>query len=100
MLSAQQVTISTDPSSPYVGRPVYEAIRQIQNPTTIPINYEDLEYSYAGDVQNIASTMTPAQAASIPNAEVIVPKGGSFSVDVPVTRGPENCPRFQASVMR
>jgi len=84
MLSAQQVKISAGPGSPYVGRPVYEAIRQIQDLTTIPINYEDLKYNYAGDVRNIAYLMTPAQAATTPSPKVIVPKGGSFSVNVPV----------------
>ncbi len=73
-----------NPSTPNFGRPVYDAIQQLQNLTTIPINYEDLQYNFAGDIQDISSLMTPAQQAAVPGAKVLVPKGGSFSVSVPV----------------
>src|SRR5262249_14921920 len=66
---AQRVTVAVSSKS----RPLYEAILQIQKLTTIPINYEDLQYNYAGDVKDIGSS-----------TKVLVPKGGSFSVNVPV----------------
>lgn len=85
LLSGQQVTITVNPSTPDFGRPVYDAIQQLQNLTTIPINYEDLQYTFAGDVRDVSSLMTPTQqAAGIPGVKVLVPKGGSFSVNVPV----------------
>ena len=72
-LCAQQVTIAVGPGTPNFGRPVYDAITKLHRLTTIPINYEDLQYNYAGDVKDIGS-----------NTKVLVPKGGSFSVNVPV----------------
>jgi len=82
---AQQVTITVDPRSPYASRPVYEAVRQLQKLTSIPINYEDLQYGFPGDTQDVAaSVLTPTQRANAPSAKVIVPKGGSFDVNVPV----------------
>lgn len=71
VLLGQQVTITVNPSTPNFGRPVYDAVQQLQNLTTIPINYEDLQYNFAGDLQGISS-------------QVLVPRGGSFSVEVPV----------------
>lgn len=84
-LSAQYATITVDSSSPYVSRPVYEAIRQIQKLSSIPINYEDLQYDFTDDLTDTAnSVLTAAQRTENPNTKVIVPKGGSFSANVPV----------------
>jgi hypothetical protein len=68
-LCAQYVSVTVNSKS----RPVSEAIQQIQRLTTIPISYEDLQYNYANDLQDIGLS-----------TKVLVPKGGSFSVDVPV----------------
>jgi hypothetical protein len=68
-LSAQYATIAVDALS----RPMYQAVGEIQKLTSIPINYEDLQYYFATDLQ-----------APDPTAKVVVPKGGSFSVNVPV----------------
>jgi hypothetical protein len=67
-MHAQHVTIEVDS-----GRPMSEAVRQLQKLTSIPIHYEDLQYYFAADLQ-----------AAAPNSTAVVPKGGSFSVDVPV----------------
>jgi hypothetical protein len=72
-LCGQHVTIAVGPGTPNFGRPVYDAITQLQRLTTIPINYEDLQYNYVGDVKDIGSS-----------TRVLVPKGGSFFVNVPV----------------
>jgi hypothetical protein len=69
-LSAQHATIAVDSKS----RPMSEALLQLQKLTSIPINYEDLQYYSAADLQAPSPTVTGAD----------VPKGGSFSVDVPV----------------
>jgi hypothetical protein len=84
--SAQNVTIDVNSSSPNFGRPVYEAIQQLEKlSTSIPINYEDLQYHFTGDVQDVTNTvLTSAQRAANPNVKIIVPKGGLFSVNVPV----------------
>ena len=84
LLSGQQARITVNSSTENFGRPVYDAIQQLQNLTTIPINYEDLQYNFSGDLQDINSLAAPAQPGAVPRAKVLVPKGGSFSVDVPV----------------
>ena len=71
-LHAQHVTIAVDS-----GRPMSEAVRQLQKLTSIPIHYEDLQYYFAADLQAPSPGVTGAD----------VPKGGSFSVDVPVDLG-------------
>ena len=67
-LSAQQVTIRVDQRS----RPISEALMQLQKLTDVPIHYEDLQDYSAADLQ-----------APLPAATAVVPKGGSFSVNVP-----------------
>jgi len=84
LLLAQHATIAVNPNSRYFCCPVFDAVMQIQNLTTMPINYEDLQYNYAGDIQDIGALMTPTQKANAPNPKVLIPKGGSFSVDIPV----------------
>ena len=68
-LSAQFATIAVDSRS----RPVREAVLQLQKLASIPIHYEDLQYYFAADLQ-----------AAAPNSTAVVPRGGSFSVNVPV----------------
>jgi hypothetical protein len=70
-LSAQQhATIAVNS----MGRPIYEAVLQLQQLTSIPIHYEDLQYYSAADLQAPNPGVTGAD----------VPKGGSFSADVPL----------------
>ena len=70
-LSAQFATIAVGGISQ--GRPVREAVLQLQKLASIPIHYEDLQYYFVDDLQ-----------AAAPNSTAVVPRGGSFSVNVPI----------------
>ena len=56
-LHAQHVTIAVDS-----GRPMSEAVRQLQKLTSIPIRYEDLQYYFAADLQAPSPGVTGARA--------------------------------------
>ncbi|MEO5924188.1 MAG: hypothetical protein ABIR70_10205 [Bryobacteraceae bacterium] len=65
-------------------RPVYEAILKLQSLSRVAINYEDLRYDSANDVEDASGwILTPQQRQDHPNAKVIIPKAGSLSATLP-----------------
>ena len=64
-------------------RPLAQAALQLEGLIGVAINYEDVPYAYAGDMQNVTSSvMSPEQQAAHPGAEIWVPRGGQISVDL------------------
>jgi hypothetical protein len=64
-------------------RALAQAALQLEELIGIAINYEDVPYAYAGDMQNVAdSVMSPEQRAAHPAAQIWVPRGGQITVDL------------------
>ncbi len=64
-------------------RALAQAALQLERLIGVAINYEDVPYAYAGDMQNVASSvMSPEQQAAHPGAQIWVPRGGQISVDL------------------
>jgi hypothetical protein len=68
------------------GRPVGDAILELERLSGKAINFEDVRYEHPADLADVTDrVMTPAQRALAgPFARVIVPRGGSLTVTVPV----------------
>jgi hypothetical protein len=64
-------------------RALAQAALQLEGLIGIAINYEDVPYIYAGDIQDVAeSVMSPEQKAAHPVAHVWVPRNGQISLDL------------------
>lgn len=74
------------PISVNSGRPVADAILELERLSGKAINFEDVRYEHPADLADVTDrVMTPAQRALAgPFARVIVPRGGSLTVTVPV----------------
>jgi hypothetical protein len=68
------------------GRPVADAILELERLSGKAINFEDVRYEHPADLADVTDrVMTPAQRALAgPFARVIVPRGGSLTVTIPV----------------
>lgn len=68
------------------GRPVADAILELERLSGKAINFEDVRYEHPADLADVTDrVMTPAQRALAgPFARVIVPGGGSLTVTIPV----------------
>ena len=64
-------------------RALAQAALQAEKATGIAINYEDVPYAYAGDIQDVAgAVMSPEQKAANPGAQIWVPRGGQITMDL------------------
>jgi hypothetical protein len=72
LLSAQTPTTITNSDR----RPLVGALDQLQSKIGIIINYEDVPYVNAGDLEDVS---TPQQRASAPGFHQMVPRGGTVS---------------------
>jgi len=80
-LFAQMQTVTLTVKDP---RPVAAAALDIERRSGLAVNYEDVRYENAGDLQDITDQiMTAAQKAqAIPGVRVIVPRGGELSLPI------------------
>ncbi len=67
-------------------RPVHAAVLEMERLSGTAINYEDVQYNYPSDVQDVSvSAMNASQRAQAPpGVQVIVPRGGQLVVLVGV----------------
>jgi hypothetical protein len=64
-------------------RPLEAALSQLENQIGIPVNYEDPRFECADDIEDVTTQVqNAAQKAAHPNVRIIVPKGGSLSLDL------------------
>lgn len=76
-----QVVIPVNIDAP---RPARDAVQKIEQLSRSGINYEDLTYNFADDLQDVTgSVLTAEQRAAKPDVRIIVPKSGRFSATIP-----------------
>jgi hypothetical protein len=73
-------------------RPMADGLLQFGRDYGWAISYEDPEYSYAGDVEDVTHRFPKEHAARLPRKPVLVPSTHSFSFSVPSSReGLDEC---------
>src|SRR5260370_9814759 len=76
-----RITINvTDP------RPLAKASEQLEKVLHVPVNYEDVPYEHASDIQDLTAQVArnaPANAKGL----VIIPRGGSISMRATMVPG-------------
>jgi hypothetical protein len=80
-----QATVSTisDP------RPLAKVAEMLERKTGIPVDYEDPEYAYAGDIKDVTDTVArPEFRQEHPDHRVLIPSGGSVDFKLPLNAAP------------
>jgi hypothetical protein len=73
-----QTSVAIDVNDP---RPLAAAVTQLEKQVGIGINFEDMPYTFAGDLKDVTATaMTQSQRSANPGVAIIVPRGGPLTI--------------------